>query len=130
MPGSLQGRAIAAVRQAIVTGELKPLTRMRCRDCGQPARHYHHHRGYEPEHWLTVMALCVSCHRLRHADEHRPPRPEPQFVVSTIRTPHRIYAELVALAKAERRSVNATMVIAFERYIRQMKARRPKDADR
>jgi len=49
-------------------------------------------------------------------------------VVSTVRTPKQVYEELAALAKDERRSVNATMVIAFERYIRQMKARRPRDA--
>jgi len=49
-------------------------------------------------------------------------------VVSTVRTPREIYEQLAALAKAERRSMNATMVIAFERYIRQMKARQPKEA--
>jgi hypothetical protein len=53
---------------------------------------------------------------------------EPEdVVVSTVRTPREVYEELLALAKEERRSVNATMVIAFERYIRQMRARRPKE---
>lgn len=47
-------------------------------------------------------------------------------MVSTVRTPREVYDALAAVAKAERRSVNATMVIAFERYIRQMEARRPK----
>jgi hypothetical protein len=49
------------------------------------------------------------------------------IVVSTVRTPKDVYEELAALAREERRSLNATMVIAFERYIRQMKARRPKE---
>lgn len=51
------------------------------------------------------------------------------IVVSTVRTPREVYDALAAVAKAERRSVNATMVIAFERYIRQMQARQPKPAD-
>lgn len=52
-----------------------------------------------------------------------------EVVVSTVRTPKEVYEALAAVAKAERRSVNATMVIAFERYIRQMQSRQPKTAD-
>jgi hypothetical protein len=38
-----------------------------CPDCGTPAVIYHHHRGYAPEHWLDVVAMCQSCHGKRHA---------------------------------------------------------------
>lgn len=123
MAMSDQRRAHAAVRSAIVTGDLKPLRRQRCRDCGERAASYHHHKGYAPDHWLTVMPLCGPCHGRRHSQAASPPG---EFVVSTVRTPDDIGDALTALAKAERRSVNATMVIAFERYIRQMEARRPK----
>lgn len=34
-----------------------------CARCGSPGGriHLHHHRGYEPEHWLDVVPICVRC---------------------------------------------------------------------
>lgn len=37
-----------------------------CADCGNPADEYHHHAGYEEEHWLDVVPLCRECHLARH----------------------------------------------------------------
>lgn len=38
-----------------------------CVKCGKPADHYHHYLGYEPEHWLDVIPLCIDCHQEEHS---------------------------------------------------------------
>jgi hypothetical protein len=48
-------------------------------------------------------------------------------VMRTIRFPEEVDRLLQEVARAERSSVNRTVVVAVERYIRQMNARRPKD---
>lgn len=115
-------RAHAAVRSAIVTGVLAPLSGQRCADCGQQADSYHHHRGYARKDWLVVVALCGACHRLRHR------LPQPLMVSVTVRLPEDVHAELVEVAREQRRSLNTALVVAAERYIRQTRARQPKDA--
>ena len=45
----------------------------------------------------------------------------------TIRFPEDVDLKLQELAHAERSSINRTVVVAVERYIRQMTARRPKE---
>ena len=35
-------------------------------DVFDPAKHYHHYKGYDPEHWLDVEPLCLSCHQKEH----------------------------------------------------------------
>jgi|RhiMethySRZTD1v2_1073278.scaffolds.fasta_scaffold673208_3 predicted transcriptional regulator len=47
----------------------------------------------------------------------------------TIRFPDEVDKELQEVARAERSSINRTVVVAVERYIRQMRARRPKVGD-
>lgn len=56
-------RALAhkAVRHAITTGELPRPDSLQC-SCGEQAKEYHHHLGYEPEHHLHVIPLCKKCH--------------------------------------------------------------------
>jgi sulfur relay (sulfurtransferase) DsrC/TusE family protein len=51
------------VAQAIAKGYLPPLGR--CVACTNDAVHYHHF-SYEKVHWLHVVPLCISCHRLVH----------------------------------------------------------------
>lgn len=62
----------SAVREAILAGKLSPLGDCVCTGCGVPARLYHHHAGYEREHWLTVTPMCHSCHRRAHVLTHSP----------------------------------------------------------
>ena len=50
------------------------------------------------------------------------------YVPITLRLPPEIHRELVEVAREQRRSLNAALVVAAERYIRQMKARQPKEA--
>ena len=52
------------------------------------------------------------------------PMPKADTVVFSVRMPR----ELQEVARAERSSINRTVVVAVERYIRQLRARRPKDA--
>lgn len=51
-----------AVRQAIVDGKLESLAKLRCLYCPNPAKHYHHHKGYKPEYQLEVIPICKGCH--------------------------------------------------------------------
>ena len=55
-------RAGHAVEVALLKGTL---TRPKfCSACGKSAKaEGHHHKGYEPEHWLDVLWLCAACHR-------------------------------------------------------------------
>lgn len=50
-----------AVRQAIKDGQLPHPDSLQC-SCGEPAKQYHHHKGYAPEHWLDVIPVCRKCH--------------------------------------------------------------------
>jgi hypothetical protein len=61
--GTPKRKARDAVRTAIKSGRLLAACKLACRNCGQPAAEYHHHQGYEREHWLHVIPLCSSCHK-------------------------------------------------------------------
>jgi predicted HicB family RNase H-like nuclease len=51
-----------------------------------------------------------------------------KVVKVTVRLPEGVHAELAEVAREQRRSLNTALVVAAERYIRQMKARQPRDA--
>lgn len=61
-------RASEAVRQAIKKGVLQRPEERSCTECGNSARHYHHHLGYSDEHLLDVVPMCVGCHQKVHWD--------------------------------------------------------------
>ena len=61
----LKCSARAAVGYALKAGRLAPASACECNDCRAPAVELHH-ESYEPEHWLDVVPLCVSCHKKRH----------------------------------------------------------------
>lgn len=56
------------VNRSIRRGDLPRPNDVRCVDCGHvhtvgERRHeYDHHLGYEPEHHLSVEAVCTTCH--------------------------------------------------------------------
>lgn len=54
-------KARLAISHEIESGRMESATAHYCEHCGEQATHYHHHRGYEPEHWLDVVALCRKC---------------------------------------------------------------------
>jgi len=47
----------------------------------------------------------------------------------TVRLPADVHRDLAELAREQRRSLNTAIVVAAERYIRQMRARQPKAGD-
>lgn len=55
------------------------------------------------------------------------PKRDDEIAIS-IRFPRALLEQLRALAEAEHRSVNGTVLTAVERYLRQMSARRAKDS--
>lgn len=57
-----------AVHQATKTKAIPRPESLCCLKCSRIAAHYHHFLGYEPEHWLDVIPLCRSCHRLEHSN--------------------------------------------------------------
>jgi hypothetical protein len=62
-----QMRARTAVGAAVRRNALPPAWTMVCDKCQEAqAAHWHHHRGYERDSRLDVIALCVSCHSKEH----------------------------------------------------------------
>jgi hypothetical protein len=55
-------KARTAVTNAIAAGKLPRAKSQRCAKCDEPATGYHHHLGYEREHWLDVIPVCTWCH--------------------------------------------------------------------
>ena len=55
-----QFAAHKAVKSAIKSGKLPPISTRKCK-CSKQAKQYHHW-SYLPEHWLDVEAVCVPCH--------------------------------------------------------------------
>ena len=63
----LKKGAFYAVRNAIRSGQLSKASAHTCVDCKEVPAYHWHHESYEPQHWLTVEALCARCHSRRHA---------------------------------------------------------------
>jgi len=55
-------KATNAVNSAIRIGRLPRLDSLQCHYCPAQAKHYHHHKDYEPEHWFDVVPVCIPCH--------------------------------------------------------------------
>ncbi len=64
----LKCQATRYVSKAIRTKEIPPAKELLCKDCSGLAQEYHHHLGYEREHWKDVVALCRKCHRIAHKE--------------------------------------------------------------
>jgi len=49
---------------------LAPASTLICNNsgCNNKANGYHHHRGYEPQYWLDVIALCQKHHTKIHTN--------------------------------------------------------------
>jgi len=54
--------AHTAVNNAITVGKLPRVDTLQCHYCPAQAEQYHHYKGYEPEHWLDVVPVCIKCH--------------------------------------------------------------------
>jgi hypothetical protein len=50
------------IAQLVADGKMPPARDLVCQQCDRPATEYHHHLGYDVEHWLDVVPLCRSCH--------------------------------------------------------------------
>lgn len=59
--------AHSAVKYAVDNGRIPRAKSLKCASCGKQASHYHHHNGYDREHWLDVVPLCNLCHGSEHA---------------------------------------------------------------
>ena len=61
-----KGQAKAKLGYAIIRGHVPRVSTLNCTHCDRPADEYHHHNGYDKEHWLDVIPLCCSCHGYVH----------------------------------------------------------------
>lgn len=60
-------RAHTTVNRAVRRGLLPPAWSMVCDGCDEmQAAHWHHHKGYDRQHWLEVIPLCLDCHGKEH----------------------------------------------------------------
>ena len=64
--GRLKLQAQMAVGHAVERGEIPPASSLRCKQCGYPAKHYHHDLGYAKRYWLHVIPVCLACHCYIH----------------------------------------------------------------
>ena len=55
-------KATGAVNNAIAAGKMPRPDTLFCHYCTKPAQQYHHWHGYEKEHWLDVVPVCIPCH--------------------------------------------------------------------
>ncbi len=55
-------RARNAINNAIRAGKIPRADTLKC-VCGEQAHEYHHPKGYKPEHWFSIIPICVKCHR-------------------------------------------------------------------
>lgn len=55
-------KARDAVNIAVKSGRLPRPDTLQCSYCSEQAEQYHHHKGYDPEHWLDVIPTCCQCH--------------------------------------------------------------------
>lgn len=62
-------KARSAVESAVRTGRLPRPDTLQCHYCPKQAKEWHHHKGYEPKHWLDVVPICIPCHRKCHIKE-------------------------------------------------------------
>jgi hypothetical protein len=56
------------------------------------------------------------------------PMPKEDSIVFSVRMPRELHQKLLEVSRADDSTLNRTLVVAARRYIRQMEARRPKDA--
>lgn len=57
-------KARALVNQRVRFGRIPKASSLNCFRCGSPAKHYHHHNGYNFEHRYDVVPVCAPCHKL------------------------------------------------------------------
>lgn len=59
-------KAIRSINSAVIAGKLSRPDTLQCHYCPNQAQEYHHHKGYEKEHWLDVLPACRKCHDIKH----------------------------------------------------------------
>lgn len=50
------------VNNSVAKGIMPRAKTLPCSRCGAPATEYHHHNGYDYDHWLDVVPVCRPCH--------------------------------------------------------------------
>lgn len=59
-----KAKARTAVFLAVRAGKVPSAQTLVCVRCGKQAKDYHHHKGYDKEHWLDVVPACRPCHAI------------------------------------------------------------------
>jgi len=61
-----------AITNAVRYGKLRRASDFTCSKCPNQASEWHHHEGYEPEHFLDVVPVCTACHNKIHCNQNSP----------------------------------------------------------
>lgn len=107
-----------AVTVAVLRGVLPRANDVPCAECGHQwtegeRRHeYHHHRGYAPESYLDVQALCTTCHKATRGAHAEGP-------TLCVRVPAELRDAVKAKAASEDRSMAQAIRLALRRYVGQ-----------
>ncbi|HUT00137.1 MAG TPA: hypothetical protein VMY59_07470 [Candidatus Thermoplasmatota archaeon] len=58
--------ASASVRGKVKRGLIPHPSTLKCSNCTNRAREYHHHKGYAKKNWYDVIPICTICHNKIH----------------------------------------------------------------
>ncbi len=58
--------ARSMVYRRVKSGAIIAPTYLLCIYCTRPAKHWHHHLGYDTEHVLDIIPVCIRCHKCLH----------------------------------------------------------------
>jgi hypothetical protein len=59
----MKRKARTAVNNAVRDGIIPKVGTLQCVECDTVAEQYHHHNGYDKQHWLDVIPVCRGCHK-------------------------------------------------------------------
>ena len=62
----LKGRAHGAIARSMKRGDFPRAHDFYCHYCHRRANVWHHHKGYDPDHWFSVIPVCHKCHAQIH----------------------------------------------------------------
>ena len=62
-------RVRSLLKRKIRMGLYPSADQRNCSQCGEPAKEYHHHNGYDIERWDDVIPVCYKCHRRLHGKD-------------------------------------------------------------
>lgn len=64
----LKKQAQSVINELVRHNKKPRANQCKCAFCENQAIEYHHHKGYEKEHWYDVVPVCHTCHIYQHPE--------------------------------------------------------------